>query len=173
MVSKKDLAKEGLLKALKVRSSLQITPEKAICIFDVTEKFGLDVRFVDFPSMEGLYLKDENQILVCSERPSGRKAFTCGHELAHHVFGHSIKVDKFMEDWKAKDCFEPEEFLANCFSGFLLMPKLAVFNGFSSRKWKIEGCNPIQFYAVSNWLGVGYATLINHMTYSLILQSYF
>ena len=62
-----------------------------------------------------------------------------------------------------------EEFLADCFAGFLLMPKAAVVRGFASRGWVPTTATPEQVFTVAGWLGVGYDALITHMHANLRL----
>jgi Zn-dependent peptidase ImmA (M78 family) len=165
MTPKQQLARQGLLGALQVRQSHDIMPWQALCVFDLAEQCGASVRFDDVNSMEGTYAKAKSTIMIPTHRPFGRKAFTGAHELAHHHFGHSFHIDQLMEF--AEREFNPEDFLADCFAGFLLMPKLAVDKGFTSRGWSVAGCTPEQAFVVAGWLGVGYETLLKHMRYSL------
>jgi hypothetical protein len=53
------------------------------------------------------------------------------------------------------------------FAGFLLMPTLGVRRAFASRGWKPSVATPEQIFAVACSFGVGYETLITHMTFSL------
>jgi len=165
MTPKQQLARQALLAALHVRQSNEIMPWQALCVFDLAERCGACVRFDDVDSMEGMYAKDKSTIMIPTHRPFGRKAFTAGHELAHHHFGHSFHIDKLVEF--ADREFNPEDFLADCFAGFLLMPKLAVDKGFASRGWSVVTCMPDQVFVVAGWLGVGYETLIKHLEHSL------
>src|SRR5262249_17287462 len=60
-----------------------------------------------------------------------------------------------------------EEFLADCFAGFLLMPKAAVVRGFACRGWTPAAATADQVFTVAGWLGVGYDALLTHMEASL------
>ena len=103
-------------------------------------------------------------------RPSGRRAFTCAHELGHYSNGDGTRVDELVEK-RSRHLFEESEFAADCFAGILLMPKVAIDRAFALRKWKVHECNPGQFYLLSNYFGVGYSTLIHHMRSSLNILS--
>jgi hypothetical protein len=141
-----------------------------VCPYDLAEKLGVRVYFDDsMPSMEGAYVNaTAAKIIVTSLRPIGRMAYSCAHEIGHHAFGHGSHIDEIMEKPdKAKK--NPEEFLAEVFAGFLLMPNLAVRHGFSRRGWSYNDCMPKQVFVVAGWLGVGYTTLVNHMCHSLRL----
>ena len=155
--------------ALRMRRDAGYRLDEAICVYDLAEQLGVEVRFTDIPSMEGmLYCNPEPVIIVTSLRPSGRRSFTCAHELGHFHYGHGTIVDELV--WKSpKVALDPREFVADCFAGALLMPKMAVERAFSLRNWSIEYSNPGQIYAVSNYFGVGYSTLIHHLSKNLQL----
>ena len=50
------------------------------------------------------------------------------------------------------------------------MPKIAVQRAFSLRDWSIKGSSPGQIYTVSNYFGVGYSTLVHHLSKGLRLM---
>lgn len=153
--------------ALKVRCSAGIPFQDALCVFDLAEELEVEVRFTDIPSMEAVYVKEPGPLIVVSSlRPAGRRAFNCAHELGHHIFGHGSRVDEVREE-NAPKRLDPEEFAADCFAGYLLMPNLAVRRGFAERKWLPHSAEALQVYTVASWLGVGYSTLISHMRSSL------
>jgi hypothetical protein len=128
----------------------------------------VDVWFKAIAHMEGMYSKNPGPAIVISSlRPAGRQAYTGGHELGHHVYGHGTRIDELFEDGERED--SEEEFLADCFSGFLLMTKAAVLRGFNDRGWRPADSSPEEVYTVAIWLGVGYGTLITHMQASLRL----
>jgi Zn-dependent peptidase ImmA (M78 family) len=156
--------------ALRVRQSMRLGIWIPICIYDVAEELGLEVRFVDISSMEGMYCKTATPlILVSSLRPSGRQAFTCAHELGHHIYKHGTRIDELVDQPTAKSRFDPEEFLADCFAGFLLMPKSAISRAFATRGWDVRSCTPLQLYTIAGAFGVGYTTLIQHLSTTLNL----
>ncbi|MBN1807308.1 MAG: ImmA/IrrE family metallo-endopeptidase [Sedimentisphaerales bacterium] len=171
MITKKELARKAYTSAIKERRRARIGPDSPICVFDFVYQFNVEVRFQNIPSMEGLYYNDGNPlILISSCRPRGRMAFSCAHEYGHHIFDHGSRVDEVLDSVLKKQ-WEPDEFLANCFAGFLLMPKLAVSKAFTARGWKISECTPGQAFAVSGYLGVGYQSLLTHMHSSLKIIS--
>ena len=125
------------------------------------------VRIVDI-SMKGNYFQDAEPLIFISVlRPFPRRAFTCAHELGHHVFGHGSTIDHLTEEAELEKIFQPDEFLVDSFAGFMLMPILGVRKAFSSRGWNAKTATPEQFFTVACNFGVGYGTLITHMTYSL------
>jgi Zn-dependent peptidase ImmA (M78 family) len=170
--TRKELAREALAAALKLRTSKGRNLVDPICVYDLAEELGIEVRFADVPSLEGMYSSTPRPaIIIGSERPAGRRVYTCGHEVGHHHFGHGTRVDDLRADDASTPAFDPEEFLAQAFAGFLLMPKLAVCNAFSTRGWKPADATAQQVFAISNLFGVTYTGLINHMTNSVGLLS--
>lgn len=168
-MSRRDLVIEASNKALRVRQSEGISIWDSICIYDLVQKYEVDVRFVDIPSLEGMYHKSSRPvILVSSLRPPGRQAFTCAHEFGHHVYNHGSRIDELLEENHPRS--NTEEFLADRFASFLLMPKSAVSKAFSIRGWgDLDNCSPLDIFTIAGWLGVGYETLISHMETSLHL----
>ncbi|HVB22014.1 MAG TPA: ImmA/IrrE family metallo-endopeptidase [Ktedonobacteraceae bacterium] len=170
MERKRMLAMDAMSAALQLRQSEGFGLWVPVCPYDLAEKLNVEVRFIDLPSMEGMYSKDSKPIiLISSLRPAGRQAFTCTHELGHHVFKHGTHVDEVINPQLARSQSDDKEFLANCFAGFLLMPKSAVNQAFATRGWDIRSCTPLQLYTIAGWFGVGYATLIHHLSSTLKL----
>jgi len=162
-------AREALRMATKVRKQGKLPQSAPVCIYDfVEEKLAIEVKFQRVTSMEGMYVRAQPPvILICSERPSGRQAYTCAHELGHHVFGHGLRVDEYFDAAEGRDSFDPNEWVADRFAGFFLMPKYAVEQAFRNRAWDWRSCDPFQVYVVAGNLGVGYQSLVQHMRWSL------
>jgi Zn-dependent peptidase ImmA (M78 family) len=167
--NRRQLAQRAMLKSIDVRTEAGLNLMTPICIYDLCESQGLRVRFVNI-NMEGSYFRgNPSLILLSALRPMPRRNFTCAHELGHHVFGHGSTVDKLIQESKNGSRFKPDEFLVDCFGGFLLMPTLGVRRAFASRGWDVGSANATQLYTVACSFGVGYETLIDHMTYSLFM----
>jgi len=171
MAGRKQLARQALEAALQVRRDGQVSLWAPVDVYGLAEGMKVRVLFVAASSLEGMYRKDKRPtVIVSALRPSGRQAFTCAHELGHHVFGHgNILVDEFMDIAGTQNRSDPQETLADLFAGFLLMPKSAVERAFAIRGWNLRSCTPLQVYEVAGWLGVGYTTLLNHMAHTLHL----
>jgi len=168
----KELAEQAMLTAIDVREQWQRDDDGPLDVYTLCQDMGVAVRFVSIPSMEGLYgRRDDGRsvILLPSQRPLPRRVFSCGHELGHHVFGHGSSIDQMIGTYTDRKgaSFDPNEFLVDTFAGFLLMPTLGIRNAFISRDWKVADATPEQIFAVACSFGVGYETLITHMTFSL------
>ena len=167
MNDRRAIARTAMAAALRTRLFVGYGLDHAVCVYDLAEKLGVEVRFLDLPSMEGMYSSASGPtIIVSSLRPSGRRAFTCAHELGHHNRSDGVEIDELVEQWD-KPRFDPKEFAADCFAGALLMPKMAVSRAFAIRGWSIEDCTPEQVFMVAGYFGVGYATLVQHLRSAL------
>jgi Zn-dependent peptidase ImmA (M78 family) len=145
---------------MKARQEAEVSDTIPICPYDFAVSRGVGVRFMAASSMEGIYDRQSQTIIVSSLRPRGRRAFTCAHEYGHHIFGHGTHIDELPEDRQGPR--SPEELLVDRFAGFLLMPRLAVVNGFRARGIRPEKCTPVDAYRVSCWLGVSYDAFLTH-----------
>ena len=167
MNNRRTIARKAVMAALWTRRAVGYGLDHAICVYDLAEKLGVEVRFLNLPSMEGMYLSAScPTIIISSLRPSGRRAFTCAHELGHHKWGEGVEIDEILEQWD-KPRLDPNEFKADCFAGALLMPKMAVSRAFAVRGWRMEVCTPAQIFLIASYFGVGYTTLIQHMQSAL------
>ena len=171
MMERRTIARKATAEALRTRMRAGYGLDTPISVYDLAGRLGIEVRFFDLPSMEGVYYSSPRpHIVLSSLRPAGRRAFTCGHELGHHSRGDGTCLDEMVEQW-LRPRFDPKEFYADCFAGALLMPKTAVERAFALRKWAIRECTPEQVYAISNYFGVGYTTLVHHLSRGLLLLS--
>ncbi len=166
-MTQREIAEQAIHAALSVRSASRVGLTEALCPYDLAEKLGVEVRFAEIPSLEGMFVnREEPLILLGAHRPPGRQAYTCAHELGHHHFGHGTRVDELREhDASRRD--DPEEYAANCFGAFLLMPKMAVTTGLRRRGADPRQPSAAAVYATANWLGVGFRALATHLHVSL------
>ena len=172
MIDKRKLAVDALSKALKLRSKLNINLTESVSAIEVAEMLGLEVRLVDIPSMEGMYISGSSpKIILSNLRPQGRMNFTCAHEIGHHIYGHGEEFDEITSAENVARKNDPKEFSADCFAGFFLMPKATIDSGMKLRDFKYETLEPHQVYALSSWLGVGYSTLVKHMQFGIKMIS--
>ena len=171
MNDRRAIARQAMEAALRTRLSVGYGLDHAVCVYDLAEKLGVEVRFLDLPSMEGTYSSASSPtIVVSSLRPPGRRAFTCAHELGHHNQSGGVEIDELVEQW-GKPRLDPKEFAADCFAGALLMPKMAVSKAFAIRGWSMGDCTPEQAFMVAGYFGVGYTTLIHHLRSALQVLS--
>lgn len=157
---------------MQLRRNLTIPRETPVNAFDIAQMSGLDVRFLDVPSLEGMFVRDPGlRVFLPSlkHRPRARVLFSCAHEIGHHQFGHGTKADEYLANGPRHAAPTSEEFLADSFAGHLLMPRAAVMEAFQRRQWDAAHPSAQQTYLISGELGVGFATLLGHMCWSLNL----
>lgn len=161
------LAQLALDKSLDVREDGGFDFMSPLCIYDLCDTLGVKVQFVDDISMEGIFVPFKRPtILLSSLRPLPRRVFNCAHELGHQVFEHGWTVDELKNEMNRADS-SPEEFLVNAFAGFLLMPALGVTRAFTIRGWSPWSASPEQIFVVACSFGVGYTTMVSHLSYGL------
>lgn len=169
--TKDDMARMALSAALRVRQNAQIPLNEPLSVYDLCAAMGIDVQFVNI-SMEGNYIPGQNpRFLVSALRPAVRRAFTCAHELGHHVFGHGFRLDELIENRQSENK-PPEEFIADCFASSLLMPAQGIRKALAQRGWKAADLTPVQVYTIACDFGVGYETLATHLSAGMKLVDF-
>jgi len=160
------LSAQAVHAAAQLRAQHQIGPAQAICPYDLAIELQIKVSFLAAPSLEGMYSPEPRPaIILNSERPAGRRRFTCAHEIGHHIFKHGYRIDELSEENSSST--SPDEFLAQRFASALLMPKIAIDAAFSRRGWSPSAVQPDQFFIVAQELGVGFATLVTNTEVNL------
>ena len=165
-MNRKTLGRQAVEAAADLRNRLDLDLFGPVDPYRAAELLGVKVVFLK-NSMEGFYLKARPpRILLSSLRPIPRRAFTCAHELGHHIFGHGSTIDQLQDDGRS-DSDKPDEILANAFAAFFLMPSVGLRGAFGRRAWDCETATPEQAFVIACQFGVGYLTLISHMSYTL------
>ena len=162
------IARQALQGAIMVRRKANIARFEPICVFDLAEKLDIEVMFLAAPSLEGMYAKASKTIILTSQRPIGRKALTCAHEIGHWWYNHGDSIDD-VDSIESYNPGFPIEQLVNDFAAHLLMPKWAVKKVIQNRGYNLLSCSPVEIYQLSCQLGVSYTALIQHLRYSLKL----
>jgi Zn-dependent peptidase ImmA (M78 family) len=171
---RRELATKANQQSVNVRLKSGCDLIKPICIYDVCEKMGVKVTFSDI-DMEGMYQQGKPpRIYLPSSiiRPIGRRAYTCAHELGHHVFGHGSTIDELAEERGQNSWELPNEFIADSFASHLLMPTLALRNAFAIRGILPEAATPIQLHLIASIFKVGYSTLLTHLRFGAEMISF-
>lgn len=165
-VGKRSLIQDAAQAASDAREQGGLDLVEPIDVYGLAATLGVRVRFTNI-NMEGFYQKGSPpRILLSSLRPLARRAFTCGHELGHHWFGHGTTMDELQTDDRS-DNENPNEILANAFGGFVLMPPIGIRGAFNTRNWDIPTATPSQMLTVASEFGVGYRTLLTHLAHMM------
>ncbi len=56
-MNRKTIAMQAVAKALRMRRSAGYGLDSAVCVYDLAQRLDIEVRFLDIPSMEGMYYK--------------------------------------------------------------------------------------------------------------------
>lgn len=164
--TRKKLTLKGAAQAERVRTKCNVGRTSTVDPIAVAEQRGCEIRFMSLSSFEGIYAPEPRATIVLgSERPAGRRAFTCAHELGHHEFKHGMCVDELKDNHGSSD--NQEEFLADMFAAALLMPKAGILKALRARGYDPEELNPVQVYKLASFFGVGFRSIIEHMTWTL------
>lgn len=158
---------QGMQASITARLKAGMDLKSPACIYGLCEAHNVVVRFNDI-NMEGMYDRTPKpRIHVSVLRPLVRRAFTCAHELGHHVFGHGSTIDELREDQANSTERPPNEILADAFASFILMPTLGLREAFAKRGIDPNQSTALEIYAVACNFGVGQATLVNHLAYGI------
>lgn len=171
---RQDLIRLAAVRAGQLRRQAGITSEQPVCPVDLASQLGIEVRFVDMGRLEGTYWPGEPPIIALgAHRPFGRRAFTCAHELGHHVFGHGHRVDELAPMTDSRNQQPDEEVLADAFASMLLMPQSLIRGSFARRGWAVDDATAEQVFIVGCWFGVSYDALATQMgaTFGLVSRS--
>lgn len=168
-MTRPELATKAITEALRVRLRAGVQLIDPASPVDIAEKLGVQVWFRRLPSAEGFMLRAGHPVILLSAlRHNGRISFTCAHELGHFWLGHSAHIDG-LSDGPMLSEDDDDEFQANQFAAYLLMPKSTVQRGFHQRGKAPETASPWTVLAVAHWLGVGYSALVHHLDWNLRL----
>ena len=163
MINRRALASKALNASITARLQAGRDLISPVCIYGVAEAHDVRVTFTDI-NMEGMYQRGTpSRIYLSSKRSLVRRAYSCAHELAHHVLGHGSSIDDLRENQAVRPWDVPEEYLADTFASFILMPTIGLRQAFVSRGLKPETADPSDIYHVACHFSVGYGTLITHM----------
>jgi Zn-dependent peptidase ImmA (M78 family) len=132
----------------------------------MAERLKVEVKFCGGNSFGGMYAKASRTILVPALRPAVRRAFTCSHELCHWHYGHGQHID-ILDDIRWGYESSPQEKLANCYTGYLLMPPWAVDKASRNHGLTPAKIAPLDLYRLTCQFGVGYETVVQHLRWSL------
>ena len=87
--------------------------------------------------------------------------------MGHHEFKHGTRIDELNHNGFQNKKRDPDEFLADMFAAFLLIPQGGIRRTMKDRKLHPPHIEPMDIFRMAAYFGVGYATLINHMTFTL------
>ena len=165
MPNRRALADQAMKASITARLKAGKDLVSPICIYSVAEAHGVRVTFNDI-DMEGMYQRGSPpRIHLSAKRPLARRAYNCGHELGHHLLGHGSAIDELRETQTVRPWDVPQEYSADTFASYALMPTLGLRQAFVSRGLQAVTATPVEIYRVACHFGVGYTTLITHLLF--------
>ena len=173
-LSKQSLARAAFSAAYKFRTVQKKPHHEALNVIDTAIKLEVSVRYVDLPSLEGMFVRRPTSIYISALRPTPRQNFTCAHELGHYSFGHGSQVEELVQGATASRNADPNEYIANVFAASLLMPRAAIAWICKARGGEVKASyfTPSNVYSIATRLGVGYSTLSNQLYHGLNIIQY-
>ena len=164
-------AHQAMVAAIETRAKVALDQYSPICIYELCRSLGVRVRFCDI-NMEGMYQRSTPpRIFLSSLRPLPRRIFNCAHELGHHVFKHGSTIDELQDCAGASGILDHREIMADTFAGFVLMPTIGLRHAFATRNCTPETATALQIFKIACEFGVGYATLVTHLSAGVKLLS--
>lgn len=157
------LAEKAMHTAITARLKAGRDMVSPLCIYTLAKDHGVHVMFNDI-NMEGMYQRGAPpRIHLSSLRPLPRRTYNCAHELGHHLLGHGSSIDELRENQTVRPWDVPEEYSADTFASFVLMPTLGLRSAFVTRGLRPEDASPADIYRIACQFGVGYNTLVTHL----------
>lgn len=170
MADRLALAREAMRAAFQVRRQLSIPREAPINPFDLAQALGVEIWFLDTPSLEGMFSRSPDPRIVLpswNHRPFGRLCFSCAHELGHAQLNHGTKMDEYTDGVRPVN--DPQEMAADVFASSLLMPRPAILRAFESRSVAPSDAKELELLTIAFELAVGLETLVKHLRWGLEL----
>ena len=65
MIDKRSIAMGAVAEALRLRQRVGINLHDPACVYDIAGQLGVEVRFIDISSMEGMYLYGPQSSIFC------------------------------------------------------------------------------------------------------------
>ena len=165
----------ALRSAYETRRTLGYNLREPVNAFEIGSRLGIDIRFLDCPTLEGMYLREGPSRIFLpnrSHRPRGRLSFTCAHEIGHHQLGHGTTADRYFADGSDANDRNPEEQCADIFAAHLLMPRQAIIESFRKRGFDVSSPSAYDCFQISQELSVGLTSMANQLSAGLGLVGY-
>jgi Zn-dependent peptidase ImmA (M78 family) len=158
---------EAMFVAADAHEDLEIDTRREIDVFTAIEGLGLELLFRPLAGAAGLYVGPDADhpggILINSRHRRARQRYTAGHELGHHLMGHTPKLEP--EDRGPRplsDQLPAEEKLAEAFAAWFLMPPELVDKVLEELALTRPG-GPADVYAVALRLGTSFEATALHL----------
>ncbi len=137
-------------------------------VFSVLEATEADVFFRPLKSICGAYLPSEGPLpamLINSNMPLSRQRYTAAHELGHVYMKHrTVSLDREVGIvFEERKDLNEEEFAAEAFAAFFLMPKPLVMRSIRELHIEVTQLNPAAVYLLALKMGTSYVATVNQI----------
>ena len=154
--------------AHRAHKEFGIDPKSRVDVFAALRRAGAHVFFRPLKSMFGAYVplgKAEPGLLINSNLPLSVQRYTAAHELGHLFLKHktiSFEMDLgyLPEERRGAD---GEEFQAEAFAAFFLMPKALVVNSLRDLNLQPGKLQPSDVYLLALRMGSSYLATVNQL----------
>lgn len=169
-----DAHTRGNVAAAELHADLGTDLTRPVDVFDAVRRVGLVLAFAQLGPVSGMYLplKPNPGIVLHEGHPRTRQRYTAGHELGHHVFGHTPTVDLDLAGSLQRDAghgWPTAEKEAEAFGAWFLMPRKVVRTGMRDLGIA-KPSRPLDVYALSLWLGTSYTATARQLANAKIVD---
>ncbi|HWC49893.1 MAG TPA: ImmA/IrrE family metallo-endopeptidase [Solirubrobacterales bacterium] len=160
--------------AAEAHEDMAVDTAREIDVFAAIESLGLDLLFRPLVGAAGLYIGPHAErpggVLINSRHRRARQRYTGGHELGHHLMGHSPSLEPEDRSTGAlSEQLPPEEMLAEAFAAWFLMPPELVdkvMDDLALRRPR----GPADVYALALRLGTSFEATALHLANLKLVQ---
>lgn len=161
--------------ASEIHGDLRIDLDQPVDVFAAIQELGIVLAFRPLGKVSGVYVPGEpaSGILLHEGHPRTRQRYSAGHELGHHVFGHSAEIDLEPEqglERAVNERWPPHEKEAEAFAAWFLMPRRLLRSGLEHLGIG-DPKDPYDVYALSLWLGTSYTATARQLAVTRIVDA--
>jgi Zn-dependent peptidase ImmA (M78 family) len=170
-----DAHTRGHVAASELHDDLGTDLSRPVDVFGAVRRVGLVLAFAQLGPVSGMYLprKSRSGIVLHEGHPRTRQRYTAGHELGHHVFGHTPPADLDLAGALQRDAgrtWTREEKEAEAFGAWFLMPSKVLRAGMKALDIE-RPTSPLEVYALSLWLGTSYTATARQLANAKLVDT--
>jgi hypothetical protein len=171
-----DAHTRGHVAASELHADLGTDLTQPVDVFGAVRRLGLVLAFAQLGPASGMYLprKPQPGIVLHEGHPRTRQRYTAGHELGHHIFGHTPAADLDLAGALQRDAgrgWTGEEKEAEAFGAWFLMPRNVLRAGMKALDVD-RPAGPLDVYALSLWLGTSYTATARQLANAKIVDTH-
>jgi Zn-dependent peptidase ImmA (M78 family)/predicted secreted protein len=166
--------RSAVVMASEIHGDLKIDLDRPVDVFAAIQELGIVLAFRPLGKVSGVYVpgKPASGILLHEGHPRTRQRYSAGHELGHHVFGHTAEIDLEPEqglERAATERWPAHEKEAEAFAAWFLMPRRLLRSGLEHLGIG-DPKDPYDVYALSLWLGTSYTATARQLAVTRLVD---